>query len=62
MIFYQKKLINIKEFAPLSDDLLTDNGNNRENMINKIGEEYTNKMWKLIGGFKNISSFLLIKL
>ena len=52
--FLSKKINKqyITEFAPSSDRLVTDNSNvNRQKMINEIGEEYTNKMWKLIGGF-----------
>jgi len=42
----------LRDFAPLSDDLLGNNGSgNRETMKDKIGEHTTNNMWKLIGGF-----------
>lgn len=42
----------LRDFAPLSDGLLGNNGSgNRETMKGKIGEHTTNNMWKLIGGF-----------
>jgi len=41
----------IKEFAPLTDGLLGQNGQgNKQNMISK-GISYIDDMWKLIGGF-----------